>query len=198
MTHKDSTPPFLFFVKVLLTTVSLFACLTTSCQAEPTAIPIEVIPPPESAVEVSVASYPYLLMRPSGQSNQFGNPIYTIVMFANGREVGRVNSVTGRAHTQSRNRHQPGTEAPLPNGKYRVSTSWIPGSIAEAGSKFLPISPMFSTGRTELGFHVDPSFNKNPKEDGTAGCIGLTTVAEREQLFEFVRKHKPAYLNVQI
>jgi hypothetical protein len=161
-------------------------------------IPVEVIPPPESTEEVSAFTYPYLLMRPTGQVNNYGNPIYQVAMFANGRLVSTVYAVTGRAHTQNRNRNTAGTEAPLPNGKYTVATRWTPGDSPEVGGKFLPITPMFSTGRSALGFHVDPSYNRSLKEDGTAGCIGLTSVAERDTLFRFVQQYKPRYLQVSI
>jgi hypothetical protein len=168
-------------------------------------IPLTVVdPPPGMELEVieseptAVASYPYLTMRNSGQLNRYGNPIYVVAMYDKGRLIGTVKAVTGRAHTQQRNRNVAGTEAPLPNGQYRVATNWIGGTHPEVGGRFLPITPLFSTGRTALGFHVDPSYNEDKKEDGTAGCIGLTTVAERDLLFNFVQQHKPKYLQVAL
>jgi hypothetical protein len=164
------------------------------------AVPITVEPPPADTTqeEVSAVTYPYLVMRPTGKVNSYGNPIYQVAIFNNGRLVSSVNAVTGRAHTQNRNRNVAGTEAPLPNGQYRVATNWVGGTDPEVGGRFLPITPLFSTGRSALGFHVDPSYNKNKKEDGTAGCIGLTTTAERDLLFKFVQEYKPRYLKVAI
>lgn len=168
-------------------------------------IPITVVdPPPGMELEVieseptAAVNYPHLTMRNSGQRNRYGNPIYVVAMYDKGRLMGTVNAVTGRAHTQQRNRNVAGTEAPLPNGQYRVATNWIGGTHPEVGGRFLPITPLFSTGRTALGFHVDPSYNKDKKEDGTAGCIGLTSVAERDRLFNFVQQHKPKYLQVAL
>jgi len=164
----------------------------------PEGITLEVIPPPLEQEEVAAVNYPFLVMRPTGKTNNFGNPIFEVAMFANGKLQHRVLTVSGRAHTQTRSRNVAGNEAPLPNGKYRVSTNVIPGTHPEVGGRFLPITPMFSTNRSALGFHVDPSFNRDPKEDGTSGCIGTTTVAERDLLFDFVRRYKPQYLQVNI
>lgn len=156
--------------------------------------PITVIKPPSN----TVVNYSYLDMINSGHKNKYGNPIYLVNMYKEGQLVATVKAVTGRVHTQQKDRNVAGTEAPLPNGKYKVASYWINSNQHEVGGQFLPISPMFSTGRTALGFHVDPSYNKDKKEDGTAGCIGLTTIAERNLLFTFVQQHKPKYLQVSI
>ena len=48
------------------------------------------------------------------------------------------------------------------------------GTHPEVGGRFLPIEPLFPTGRYALGIHYDPSFQKTNGEDGTVGCIALT------------------------
>lgn len=180
-----------------------------SATPDPEGITITVVPPPKGTAlelidnppleeEVAAATYPYMVMRRSGKTNNYNNPIYEVVLFANGRALAKVNAVTGRAHTQGLNRNIAGNESPLPNGRYSVSSTWIGGSHPEVGGKFLPITPLFQTNRSALGFHVDPSYNKNKKEDGTAGCIGLTTVTERDLLFQYAAQYKPRYLQVQI
>ena len=63
---------------------------------------------------------------------------------------------------------------------------------------FLPISPLFSTGRSALGFHVDPSYNKDPKEDGTSGCIGLTNPADFKSLWSNIQQYQIKELQVAI
>lgn len=169
----------------------------------PTPQPIKVIPPPPSAeadpeVDADLPSYAFLQMVSTGTTNRFGNPIYKVLLYHNRQLVRELLAVSGRAHTQQKNRDIAGTEAPLPNGRYRVAKHWVPGTIPEVGGKFLAISPMFRTGRSALGFHVDPSYNKDPKEDGTAGCIAFTTVEQRDYLFSFVQRYHPQYLDVQI
>ncbi len=106
--------------------------------------------------------------------------------------------MTGRKHTQNRNRNRAGTEAPLPNGKYKVARAPIAGSIPEAGDRFLPIQPLFQTGRSALGIHYDPSFGKDNGEDGTSGCIGLTNKQELNKVLNYVRTYQPQYLEVNI
>ncbi|MDJ0675715.1 MAG: L,D-transpeptidase [Calothrix sp. MO_167.B42] len=140
----------------------------------------------------------YMTLTPTGQTNMLNNPLYELRLYANGRLINRFLTVTGRSHTQNRNRHQSGTEAPLPDGRYTVSRYAIPGSIAEAGDRFLPMQPLFKTGRTDLGFHVDPSFEKNNGEDGTSGCIGLISRQDLSQVLSFVRTHRPKFIDIKI
>jgi hypothetical protein len=97
-----------------------------------------------------------------------------------------------------RNRHQAGTEAPLPDGKYQVAKTSVAGTIPEAGDRFLAIQPLFRTGRSALGIHYDPSFEKNNGEDGTSGCIGLTNRGDLDFVLNYVRTYRPQYLEVKI
>jgi L,D-transpeptidase catalytic domain len=138
--------------------------------------------------------------------NKYSNPIYPMYLCVGGKEVKSYQIVTGRNFTQQRNRNQSGTQSPLPNGKYRVGTALTPGLLAEVGKveglgirqPFLPISPLFNTGRSALGFHVDPSYNKDPKEDGTSGCIGLTTSADFKSLWADIKRYQIRDLQVAI
>lgn len=140
----------------------------------------------------------FMTLTPTGQTNALDNPLYKISLYADGKLVHSLIGVSGRKFTQTRNRHQSGTEAPLPDGKYTVATSTIPGAIAEAGEHFLPIQPKFKTERSALGFHVDPSFEKNNGEDGTAGCIGLTNKEDLDKLLNYVQAYQPEFLDVKI
>lgn len=140
----------------------------------------------------------FMTLTPTGQTNTLNNPIYKLSLYADGKLVDSFITVSGRTFTQAKNRHQSGTQAPLPDGKYTVGSSTIPGAIAEAGEHFLPIQATFKTGRSDLGFHVDPSFEKSNGEDGTAGCIGLTTKEDLDKLLSFVDTYKPEFIDVQI
>ncbi len=138
--------------------------------------------------------------------NKYGNPIYILHLCVGGREQKSYEIVTGRSFTQQKNRHQSGTHSPLPNGKYRMSSGLTQGTLVEVGKvsglnvsqPFLPISPMFGTGRSALGFHVDPSYNKDSKEDGTSGCIGLTTSADFKSLWSDINQYQIRSLEVAI
>jgi hypothetical protein len=140
----------------------------------------------------------YMTLTPTGMTNALGNPIYELRLYVNGNSVGTYNTVAGRAYTQNRNRHQAGTEAPLPDGKYQVARTSVAGTIPEAGDRFLAIQPLFRTGRSALGIHYDPSFEKNNGEDGTSGCIGLTNRLELDEVLNYVRTYRPQYLEVNI
>ncbi|MDF5736722.1 MULTISPECIES: L,D-transpeptidase [unclassified Nostoc] len=140
----------------------------------------------------------YMTLTPTGKANSLGNPLYELDLFANGQLIGKYISVSGRAYTQTRDRNRSGTEAPLPDGKYKVATATTRGSIPEAGDRFLPIQPLFSTGRSSLGIHYDPSFDKNNGEDGTSGCVALTNRQDLSQVLEYVYAYRPQFLEVII
>lgn len=139
-----------------------------------------------------------LIRDPQGRTNRLGNPIYLLEAYHNGQKVYSLAAVAGRAYTQQRNRHQSGTEAPLPDGQYQLSSTIVPGTIVEAGETFIPVYPRFRTGRTALGIHYDPSFNLNNGEDGTSGCIALTNRSDRDKINRFVSQYKPQELIVDI
>ena len=91
------------------------------------------------------------------------------------------------------------TFAPLPDGLYKVSdTDILASNIPEVGKTFIAIYPQFETERSDLGIHQDPSYNKRNGHDGTAGCIGLTTAADRDAVNNFVSKYHPRNLIVKI
>ena len=148
--------------------------------------------------QLTATSGSYMTLRRTGKTNALGNPLYKLNLYSNGQLINTFNTVSGRAHTQHRNRHRAGTEAPLPDGSYRVARVAIPGTLVEAGDRFLPIQPRFQTGRSALGIHYDPSYEKNNGEDGTSGCIGLTSRRELSQVLQYVRTHQPQYLEVHI
>ena len=147
---------------------------------------------------VAIKSDNYMKLIPTGKRNALGNPLYKLYLYANGQEIGAYDTVSGRAHTQNKNRHRAGTEAPLPDGEYKVYRTSIPGTIAEAGDRFLPIQPLFPTGRSALGIHYDPSFEKKNGEDGTSGCIALKNKSELNKVLNYVRTYQPKYLKVKI
>jgi hypothetical protein len=140
----------------------------------------------------------YMTLTPTEKANSLGNPLYELHLFANGQLVGSYMTVSGRAYTQNRNRNTSGTEAPLPDGRYKVATVVTRGSTPEAGDRFLSIQPLFTTGRSSLGIHYDPSFEKNNGEDGTSGCVGLTNREDLSLVLEYVHTYNPQFLDVAI
>jgi hypothetical protein len=148
----------------------------------------------------------YLFLGNGTTKNKYGNPIYMLHTCIGGREKRSYEIVTGRSFTQQKNRNQSGTHSPLPDGEYRMSNALTQGMVVEVGrvngldvsQPFLPISPMFNTGRSALGIHVDPSYNKDQKEDGTSGCIGLTNTADFKALWSDIYQYQIRDLQVAI
>jgi hypothetical protein len=132
------------------------------------------------------------------RTNDIGNPIYTLETYIDGRKIRSFNVVSGTANTQNIDRNTGNNFAPLPDGNYEVSDRVIPGMVFEVGETFIGIFPRFTTNRTGLGIHLDRSFNKRNGYDGTAGCIGITTLADRRAIDDFVTKYRPHSLFVSI
>jgi hypothetical protein len=151
-----------------------------------------VSPPPLSG------NYLRLVRDSSKGTNDNGNPIYTLEAYIGGERYQTFNAVSGIASSQQFDRNIGNNHAPLPDGLYRVSDEIVPGAVPEVGRTFIGIYPQFQTHRSDLGIHVDPSFNKKNGSDGTSGCIGLTTTTERDAINEFVAKYHPHNLYVSI
>ncbi len=143
-------------------------------------------------------NYLRLVRDPSKGTNDNGNPIYTLEAYVGGERYQTFSAVSGIASSQQLDRNIGSNHAPLPDGLYRVSDQIVPGAVPEVGRTFIGIYPQFQTNRSDLGIHVDPSFNKKNGSDGTSGCIGLTTTTERDAINEFVAKYHPHNLYVSI
>jgi hypothetical protein len=151
-------------------------------------------------------AFPCLILSqdPSHPQNKFNNPIYKLTAYRDNKSnhIFQLNAVTGRGFTQTRNRYQSNTEAPLPDGSYSVSSRVVAGTIREVGGTMVPIFPKPGFNprmrRTALGIHWDPSFDKDKKEDGTSGCIGLTNKNDYHRVRDFILKYRPRSIEVQI
>jgi hypothetical protein len=153
-----------------------------------------------AAVSPSPLSNNYLrLVRDSNKgTNDIGNPIYTLEAYVNGQKYRTFDAVSGTVNTQNADRNMGNNAAPLPDGMYEVSNAIVPGTVSEVGRTFIGIYPKFETGRVDLGIHLDRSFNQSNGYDGTAGCIGITTTADRDAINEFIIKYRPQSLLVKI
>jgi hypothetical protein len=171
----------------------------------PQSIEIRKNPQPRSTGKIATNSRPpfagnYLrLVKETRQgTNQIGNPIYTLEAYVNGVKYQSFKAVSGTATTQNRDRDVANIFAPLPDGLYKVSNWVAPSNVTDVGNTFIGIYPQFTTERTALGIHQDVSFNKRNGRDGTAGCIGLVSIADRDAVNSFVNKYQPRNLIVSI
>ena len=143
-------------------------------------------------------NYLRLVRDPDNGTNNVGNPLYILEAYVRGERYQTFTAVSGTARSQNYDRHRGNNSAPLPDGLYSVSGQIGPGTGSEVGRTFVGIRPEFKTERTDLGIHLDRSFNQTNGSDGTAGCIGIATVAERDAVNEFVAKYRPQNLFVRI
>ena len=165
-----------------------------SAPAPSPAAVIEVQPPPQ------VSNYE-LLLRKSSKTNAVGDPVWTLTLVTGtGQAVASMPAVTGRAYTQTLDRNTPNNESPLPTGNYSILRNGIergPFPNPELGRGYwVPMQPQFATGRSNLGFHVDPSFGLHNGQSGTAGCVGLLNTAATEQLVAWINTHNVKTLRV--
>ncbi|PSB59533.1 hypothetical protein [Chamaesiphon polymorphus] len=158
------------------------------------------------SASASCRAFPCLILSrdPSNAQNRFNNPIYKLTAYRDrtSDSIFQLDAVTGRGFTQARNRYQSDTDAPLPDGSYSVVPTVVKGTIREVGGTMVPIFPKPGFNprmrRTALGIHWDPSFDKDNKEDGTSGCIGMTNKYDYHKVRDFVLKYRPRSLEVRI
>lgn len=129
------------------------------------------------------------------------DPIWQLqLVTSDGQVLSSLPALTGRSYRQSADRHQAGNKSPLPKGTYSIDRYGIaraPFSDPELGQGYwVPITPLFSTGRSALGFHQDPSWGKNNGESGTSGCIGLENKQATTQLVEWIKHFNITKLTV--
>ena len=137
------------------------------------------------------------LERTTRRLERTGDPIWDLRLDIPGEPVRHFEAVSGRADRQLANRHQMGSEAPLPVGLYRIGAIEPLGvnGPRELGPIWIGIEPQFQTGRRVLGIHLDPSAGRN-WNSGTSGCIGLIRPHDMRTLAELVQRSGTATLVV--
>lgn len=150
-----------------------------------------------------ISNAPFLILKKTSKTiKETKDPIWSLELISkDGVVLDKLQAVTGRASRQAVDRHIAGTKAPLPVGTYRIDRAGIergPFSDPELGRGYwIPITPLFATGRSELGFHVDPSWGKLNGESGTSGCIGLENVDATMKLTTWIKHFNVSKLIVQ-
>jgi hypothetical protein len=137
------------------------------------------------------------LERTARRLERTGDPIWDLRLDIPGEPARHFEAVSGRADRQLANRHQMGSEAPLPVGLYRIGAIEALGvnGPRELGPIWIGIEPQFQTGRRVLGIHLDPSAGRN-WNSGTSGCIGLIRPHDMRTLAELVQRSGTATLVV--
>lgn len=132
---------------------------------------------------------------------QTKDPIWLVQLVSNGQVIDQMESLIGRADRQKLNRHTAGNKSPLPPGSYRIDRGGIekgPFPDPELGRGYwIPITPLFATGRSALGFHQDPSWGKKNGESGTSGCIGLQSPEATVRIVDWIRQYNINQITVE-
>jgi hypothetical protein len=130
------------------------------------------------------------------------DPIWSLELVSNdGKVLGSMPALTGRASRQTANRNTAGNKSPLPIGNYAIDRYGIaaaPFDDPELGKGYwIPVTPLFITNRSALGFHQDPSWGKTNGESGTSGCIGLESTDATVKLMTWIKQFNIQRLSVQ-
>ncbi|MBD2577005.1 SH3 domain-containing protein [Oscillatoria sp. FACHB-1406] len=149
------------------------------------------------AIASSSATAAEIIATQTNETIGNGLQVYSVrLVDDSGNTVKTVRAVSGRAGQQTPS-NRAGSQTPLPFGVYRFDN---PGSVINVGGEFggawSAITPTFSTERSGLGLHYDPSAFKNNGQAGTAGCLATPTVAERDLVSNFIRTYRPTQLSV--
>lgn len=142
-----------------------------------------------------------VLVRTNQLVKETKDPIWTLQLVANGQVVDTLPALTGRFNRQTANRHVAGNKSPLPKGAYSIDRIGIdrgPFYDPELGKGYwVPITPLFNTGRSALGFHQDPSWGKGNGESGTSGCVGLESPEATAKLVDWIKHYNVQTLVVE-
>lgn len=130
------------------------------------------------------------------------DPVWTLeLVSSDGQVLDQLPALVGRSYRQTANRNTAGNKSPLPIGNYAIDRYGIaaaPFDDPELGKGYwVPVTPLFNTNRSALGFHQDPSWGKNNGESGTSGCIGLESADATVKLVTWIKQFNVQRLNVQ-
>lgn len=128
------------------------------------------------------------------------DPVWDVQLVVDGKVVDSVPALIGRSYRQTSDRHVAGNKSPLPQGSYQIVSNEIasaPFAEVELGKGYwIPVQPLFSTQRSALGIHQDPSWGKMNGESGTSGCIGLKTAEDTYKVVNWIQQYKITKINV--
>jgi hypothetical protein len=162
--------------------------------------PFPFFPLPVNDQPVKSTEYFVTLSRTEETVPSTKDPVWELnLVDKSGVVIDTLKALSGRASRQTANRHTAGNKSPLPVGTYRIDKAGIahaPFEDPELGKGYwVPISPLFDTGRSALGFHQDPSWGKLNGESGTSGCIGLDSPKATAKLVDWIETYKVKVTN---
>ena len=148
----------------------------------------------------------HLRLTRTGKMGSRGLELLRLVEVVDGIPMGELLVVSGAPGRQAfrigRN-SQAGTLEPLPEGRYGVEDiDWKGGKDNYQGNWGPGLGPVWvgihyqgpgKTERSALGIHLDENQGTSP---GTAGCVGIRSVADLQRFVSLLRAHDPQLLFV--
>ncbi len=159
--------------------------------------------PGSNPPRITTSSQAFLILKKTDKTvKETKDPIWSLDLVNNQNIVlETLPALTGRAYRQTADRNTAGNKSPLPKGIYRVdrlSMAAAPFDDPELGRGYwIPVTPLFATGRSALGFHQDPSWGKLNGESGTSGCIGLQSAEATTKLVTWIKHYNITKLVVE-
>ena len=160
--------------------------------------------PAQQAPKVKVPAH--LRLTRTGKVDSRGLELLRLVDVVDGIPMGELMVVSGapgrQAFRKGRESRAQSLE-PLPEGRYGIEDiEWKGAKDVYAGSWGPGLGPVWvglnyqapgKTERSALGIHLDENQGTNP---GTAGCVGIRSVADLKRLVAMLRAHDPKSLYV--
>jgi lysozyme len=140
----------------------------------------------------------------TGRKDGRGLEVLRLELIEDGKATGRLDAVSGVPGAQAfrlGKNSRAGSLEPLPQGIYRVADiawaagkdrydgSWGPG-LGPASVPLVYLGPG-TTQRSAIEIHYDANHGTSP---GTAGCVGLNSVADLQTLVRWLRRVDPKVL----
>lgn len=149
----------------------------------------------------------FLRLTKTAQKDAHGLVKLKLEYFKDGKAVDSLLCISGQARAQffrTGKDSKRGSFEPLPEGKWTISDmKWAAGKDVYNGNVwsgglgpvkiFMDYVPIDGTRRANIEIHLDWNKNRFP---GTAGCIGINTVADFKQLARWLRDTDPKELYV--
>lgn len=148
----------------------------------------------------------HLRLTRTGQVDERGLELLRLQEVVDGIPMGELLVVSGAPGAQQFKRgreSRAGSLEPLPEGRYGVEDiEWKGGKDNYVGTWGPGLGPVWvginyqapgKTERSALGIHLDENQGTNP---GTAGCIGIRSVADLKRFVALLRAHDPQCLYV--
>lgn len=150
----------------------------------------------------------YLKLTKTNRKDRNGLYVLKLEYIKNGRLEDSLSVISGAPSRQAFRtgpNSRPGSLEPLPEGQWRIEDiKWADGkdnytgkTFAVSGNGVGPVSVPLTyigpknTGRSAIEIHIDWNSGNGHRAPGTAGCVGLYTIADYQRFVRWLRDTDP-------